>query len=178
MKSMGKICCVLVVVLLAALAVFPGVAKSEMYVEAYLGGTQAANARSALKMDSLDMGLPGRFDPAFLGGLKIGTWFVREGFLGYRYPDWMKHFGFYLDFNYHRLNMRPQNAAFFDGVTTQTYTFVSNGSVATLAFMFAARYGFYPDSAAPLGRFQPYLGLGPALLFASQRTKISNATFA
>jgi len=177
MKSRGKIWCVLAVMLLAALAVFPGVAKSEMYVEAYLGGTQAANARGALNMNGLDMRLPGRFDPAFLGGLKIGTWFVREGFLGYQYPDWMKHFGFYLDFNYHRLNLRPQNASYFDGVTTQRYTFDSNGTVATLAFMFAARYGFYPDSAAPFGRLQPYLGLGPALLFASQRPSFSQASF-
>ena len=37
------------------------------------------------------------------GGVKLGTWFVREGTLGFDYPDWMKYLGFYLDFKVHRL---------------------------------------------------------------------------
>ena len=44
-----------------------------------------------------------------MGGVKVGTWFVKEGFLGWSgYPDWMKYFGFYTDFSYQRLYMRKQ----------------------------------------------------------------------
>ncbi|MBI4962379.1 MAG: hypothetical protein HY913_03810, partial [Desulfomonile tiedjei] len=96
--------------LLAALMVaLPGPANGEMYVEAYLGGCQPANMGQTFNVRDVSPGLNGvhqinRLDfsgkagPTVLGGLKLGTWFVKEGFLGYSYPDWMKYFGFYLDF--------------------------------------------------------------------------------
>ena len=109
--------------------------------------------------------------------MKLGTWFVPEGFGGANYPDWMKYLGFYLDFNYHRLNFRRQNIAvthtetWVDGGFTQSGpgTLWSNGTAATLAFMFAGRYGFLSDSEVPFGRLQPYLAVGPAILFTSQK---------
>lgn len=174
-------------VLVAGLLVFSGTARSEMYVEGYIGGTQAANMGNDFDVNFSGILGPfitekwkptGKSDPAVIGGLKIGTWFVKEGFLGYNYPDWMKYLGFYLDFSYHRLDMRSQNVkydTFFLGLNqgTAPSKIQSEGAVATLAFMFAARYGFLPDSEVPFGRLQPYLAVGPAVMFASMEPKTS-----
>ena len=179
--------------LLAVCLLLPAApARAEMYVEAYLGGVQGAN--TGMDVTSNHPGtfggtifqtlethqIPGRLDPAVIGGLKIGTWFVKEGFLGYNYPDWMKYLGFYLDFSYHRLDFRKQTGDsvsfdnFIGGFNPTTNNFFSEGTAATLAFMFAARYGFLPDSEVPFGRLQPYVAVGPAILFSSQRPKISS----
>ncbi|MBI5238825.1 MAG: hypothetical protein HY887_10490 [Deltaproteobacteria bacterium] len=178
--------------LLAALLVaLPGPAPAEMYVEAYLGGVQGANAPLRTNMSEvvsiptevqIDFGfntgrVPGRLDPAVLGGVKLGTWFVKEGFLGMNYPSWMQYFGFYLDFMMHRLNFRQQSGNAVSTVTVGgttvtlhgSITFSSEGVAPTLAFMFAARYGFLPDSEVPFGRLQPYVAVGPAIMFASQQ---------
>ncbi|MBI4962378.1 MAG: hypothetical protein HY913_03805 [Desulfomonile tiedjei] len=180
--------------LLAALLVaLPGPAPAEMYVEAYLGGVQGANAplntRTAdgfeiavVEQATINFGftngrVPGRLDPAVMGGVKVGTWFVKEGFLGMNYPSWMQYFGFYLDFMMHRLNFRQQSGRTLttisvDGASASnsgSFTFSSEGVAPTLAFMFAARYGFLPDSEVPFGRLQPYVAVGPAIMFASQQ---------
>jgi opacity protein-like surface antigen len=167
-----------IMILAAVLLVLPVGAKAEMYVEAYLGGVQGASSQMqfANSGSGFDIAhqIPGRFDPAVIGGVKLGTWFVKEGFLGYNYPEWMKYFGFYLDFSYQRLNMRHQSGVSFDNFGNRaTNLFFSDGNVATLAFMFAGRYGFLPDSEVPFGRLQPYIAVGPAILFASQEPKIT-----
>jgi len=196
---MKKSQCLWVFFLLAVMVAMPGAAKGEMYVEGYLGGVQGANADpnptfSASRnfgggltlADNGSFNFPGRFDPAVIGGLKIGTWFVKEGFLGINYPDWMKYFGFYLDFMMHRLNYRQSLGTFqgntsvsINGQTLLTLPFAgdaqlnSEGLAPTLAFMFAARYGFLPDSEVPFGRLQPYVAVGPAILFASQEPSLT-----
>lgn len=180
--------------LLAVLLAMPGLAQGEMYIEGYIGGVQGANAPMNLAtghpgnladgtvVQTVELHhISGRFDPAVIGGLKIGTWFVKEGFLGYNYPDWMKYLGFYLDFSYHRLDLRNQTGRtvsfdnFAGGSTPTSNQFFSEGTAATLAFMFAGRYGFLPDSEVPFGRLQPYVAVGPAILFSSQDPRLSSA---
>lgn len=182
-----------------ALVFLPGQVQGAMYVEAYLGGVQGANAgmgsavihpafAGAPRLSPGNAGevfsVPGILAPAVMGGLKVGTWFVREGFLGFNYPEWMKYFGFNLDFSYHRLDFRTQEfsrlVSFFrpgvqtpiNGNTSLT-SFESIGKAATLAFMLSARYGFLPDSEVPFGRLQPYIAVGPAILFSSQEVNLA-----
>ncbi len=172
--------------LLAALLLPPMGARAEMYVEAYLGGVFPSSqsfsySATPTNFYTYNVNAPGKYDPAVIGGLKLGTWFVKEGFLGFNYPDWMKYLGFFLDFSYHRLNLRRQQATYsevFAGLAnTGQLNYSADGSIATLAFMFAGRYGFFPDSEVPFGRLQPYVAVGPALCFISQRPRFSFSTF-
>lgn len=172
-----------VMILAVALVTLSGPAKAEMYVEGYIGGAQAVSSGQTINTfvsnpagpwRSYSTYVTGHYDPSVVGGLKIGTWFVKEGFLGYNYPDWMRYFGFYLDFSYHRLNIQRRQfsgTSIFGnhGFATAVSTFETEGNAATLAFMFAARYGFLSDSEVPFGRLQPYIAVGPAILFASQQ---------
>jgi len=173
-----------VLVLAAALLALPGPAKAEMYVEGYLGGVTAGGLDSSTNIHtanfnniSLRANLPGHPNAAVIGGLKIGYWFVPTGFGGYSYPDWMKYLGVYTDFSYHRLDVRQtqftlharQNNNQFANIQSD---FESEGTVATWAFMLAARYGFFQDSEVPFGRLQPYIAVGPAVMFSTQRPKV------
>jgi opacity protein-like surface antigen len=187
---MKKAFAVFGMVLLAALLVMPGPAKSEMYIEGYIGGVAAPS-------DSFSFGtehptwpgtethsIPGRFDnPFFLGGMKLGIWFDKTGITGgYNWPDWAKYFGFYLDLCYHNLDYKRQNGStvaidFLPDPPLSLTTgneFWSRGRVFTLGFMFAARYGFLPDSEVPFGRLQPYIAVGPALMVSSQRVEFNS----
>jgi hypothetical protein len=189
--NIKKVCGFLgLAVLVAAFMALPQPAKAEMFVEAYIGGTTAANSTTDFNFglpaaaSTVGVSNPGVIDPSVIAGLKLGTWFVKEGFLGYDYPDWMKYLGFWIDFSYNRLDFAKKhgNAAIFNPVTGTGFSptnFKSEGDAFTLAFMFAGRYGFFPDSEVPFGRLQPYLAVGPAILFSSQEPKITlnNAAF-
>src|SRR5208337_4434400 len=110
------------VFLAVALVALAAPATAEMYVEGYLGGTAAANINQAFTIQDLSgsggpgfsnasqnnhLQFSGTPDPTLLGGLKLGTWFVKEGFAGYSgYPDWMKYFGFYTDLSFQKLQLR------------------------------------------------------------------------
>jgi len=159
----------------ALLALVAGTARGEVYVEAYIGGNFPAESPNPLSAQPFllptNLITPGIIEPAFMGGLKIGTWFVPEGFLGFNYPAWMKYLGFYLDFSYHRVNYFQGFAkVIVNGASIPgPYIFKSEGNAATLAFMFACRYGFFPDQDVPFGRLQPYVAVGPAILFTSQQ---------
>lgn len=105
---------------LALLVVAAVPARGETYFEGYLGVVRTLNEHIPFTLwHQYPQGtgvetcaVPGRvrlaIDLSVAGGLRLGTWFVREGFLGFNYPRWMRHFGCYLDFSYHRLDYRPQ----------------------------------------------------------------------
>jgi hypothetical protein len=157
----------------------PSGVGAEMYVEGYAGYVKPATVfRDYLILTTHHPSLGtyeehhtrGTFRPAFIGGVKIGTWFTQQGFLGADYPEWMKYLGFYLDFTYHNQNFRTRvgNSVIPATDLHNSNTFSSNGNTVTLAFMFAGRYGFLKDDEVPFGRLQPYFAVGPALVFASQ----------
>lgn len=189
MKKPGGIWLVVALALLLAL---PTAGQAEMFVEGFLGGTTAADMGSPsfhqkdlpapvpppviIAPDSfLNFKTNGATSPAVVGGVRIGTYFVPTGTLGYNYPDWMKYLGFYTDFSYHKLNVTRNSCAVNDFTDSGAFngvfpgTFESKGYVATWAFMFSGRYGFLPDSEVPFGRLQPYVGVGPAILFTGMK---------
>lgn len=170
--------------LAVVLAVMPGIASAEMFVEIWGGFNTAANMDEKVGLNAgpipviggsagVSTTFYGRANTQPQGGLKIGTWFVKNGLLGYNYPDWMKYFGFYTEFSYHRLVLNREaitaNATLpgFGGLNGLPGRFTASGTVATWSFMFAGRYGFFPDQNVPLGRLQPYVAVGPGLLFTS-----------
>lgn len=162
---------------LMALLALPGLASAEVYLEGFIGGVQPQNAGMNYFLAHPGttivepQGLHGAYKPAVIGGVKLGTWFVKEGFLGYNYPEWMKYLGFHLGLAYHRLSNPTQESGIFS-------TFSSEGSVTSLAFMFNGRYGFLADSEVPFGRLQPYIAAGPAVFFTSMKPNITSATAA
>jgi opacity protein-like surface antigen len=144
-------------------------------VELYVGGGGASQNSEFIRNSRVlnvpvTADFPGGIEPYVVGGLKLGYWFTPYGTYAIGgMPDWMKYFGFYTDFSYQKLNLGDQSGSIIvNGVKVADARFDTNGSMVTWAFMFAARYGFLPDSEVPFGRLQPYLAVGPALFFINQ----------
>ena len=103
-----------------------------------------------------------------IGGATIGYDFVNAGFGAYAYPDWMKYFSFAMDFTYNRLTS-SENTGIFKGIATSSNV---NGWEAAWTFLFMAHYGFLPDSEVPGGRINPYIGVGPAIVWTGIEFKL------
>jgi hypothetical protein len=162
-----------VVVLLAALLALPGVGQSAMWVGAEIGGNFVPNS-------SVDASFPGlgnvtlndvNFRPSVIGGATIGYDFVNSGFGAYAWPDWMKYFSFAMDITYNHLDADLNNAT-VNGVNIGPFFGPNlinkdiNGYVVAWTFLFMAHYGFFPDSEIPTGRVNPYIGVGPAVVWS------------
>ncbi|MCL6622945.1 MAG: outer membrane beta-barrel protein [Syntrophobacterales bacterium] len=169
--------------ILVALLLLPVSGGAEMYVGLYIGGNFAAETTP--RWDAARIGgtmipppLPVRTfwahgvspDPALVVGGKIGYWFSREGLLSLDYPDWLKYFGFEIQLDWHNLDWGRQN------VTIEpiglNIPLENDGYMITLAFLLMGRYGFMPDQEVPFGRLQPYIGVGPAVIFTRTHLNI------
>ncbi len=151
-----------VAVLVAALLALSGVAQSAMWVGAELGGNFNAYPNISVSGAGVSRTLQTEIRPSVIGGVTLGYDFVNAGFGAYAWPDWMKYFSFAMDFTYNRLTIqdaRPWHREFFSANSRL------NGYEAAWTFLFMAHYGFLPDSEVPSGRINPYIGVGPAIVF-------------
>ncbi len=149
-------------VLLAAMLALAGVAQSAMWVGAELGGNFPASSKvdiNGLQFDSTN------FNPSVIGGVTLGYDFVNSGFGAYAWPDWMKYFSVATDFTYNRLSLNATNELNSFGALLPNNSRL-NGYEAVWTFLLMAHYGFMPDSEVPGGRINPYIGVGPGIVFS------------
>jgi opacity protein-like surface antigen len=151
-----------VAVVLVALLSFSGVAKSAMWFGAELGGNFPMSPD--LKVTGFNFGGAGynfggaMFRTAVIGGATLGYDFVNSGFGAYAWPDWMKYFSIATDITYNSLNVLSIGGA---NIPTPV-----RGYCVAWTFLFMAHYGFFPDSEIPSGRVNPYIGVGPAIIWS------------
>jgi hypothetical protein len=167
-----------VAALVAALLAMSGVAQSAMWVGAEIGGNYplATDLNASVSPFPASGSLSGvEIRASVIGGAMIGYDFVNSGFGAYAWPDWMKYFSFATDITYNKLEIR--------GGQTVGYSYTSpwgsgsgnvqlptslrlKGYEVAWTFLFMAHYGFLPDSEVPGGRINPYIGVGPAILWS------------
>jgi opacity protein-like surface antigen len=173
-------------VLLAALMALTGVAQSAMWVGGQIGGNFVPETTVT------GAGYDGKatFNSSVIGGAALGYDFVNAGFGAYAWPDWMKYFSFFTDFTYNRRDLRGQTWP-----NTPPYSSLTNASIpwsytargrrvnnrvpflgpnnriesydATWSFMLMAHYPFLPDAEVPAGRLNPYVAVGPGIVFSN-----------
>lgn len=161
-----------VAALVAAMLALSGVAQSAMWVGAEIGGNFPASTTMNADIGPFNGSLSGiGIRPSVIGGATIGYDFVNSGFGAYAWPDWMKYFSFAMDVTYNKLNINGGQTV---DATIQNLSGTVNflpvnmylkGYEFAWTFLFMAHYGFMPDSEVPSGRINPYIGVGPALLW-------------
>jgi hypothetical protein len=168
-----------VAALMAALLALSGVAQSAMWVGAQLGGNFPLNTSLEVTAPGVNANISNfNVKPSVIGGATIGYDFVNSGFGAYAWPDWMKYFSFAMDFTYNKLEVRGnQHVGLVLNNFNYGYYALRNvkvdGYEAALTFLFMGHYGFLPDSEVPGGRINPYLGIGPAVLFSGMQGNTS-----
>ena len=98
----------------------------------------------------------------------MGYDFVNAGFGAYAWPDWMQYFSFAMDFTYNRLDVK-ENSGIARALPNGSNL---TGSECAWTFLFMAHYGFMPDSEVPTGRINPYIGVGPAIVWTAIDYKV------
>jgi opacity protein-like surface antigen len=150
-----------VAALLAALLALSGVAQSAMWVGAELGGNFNLGVDMSVDGRGVSQSLNTQVKPSVIGGATIGYDFVNAGFGAYAWPDWMKYFSFAMDLTYNKVEIHAQSGIGSYFATGSRL----NGYEVAWTFLFMAHYGFLPDSEVPGGRINPYIGVGPAIVF-------------
>ena len=153
-----------VALLLAALLALSGVAQSAMWVGAELGGNFPMSPTA--KTSGRDVGGV-IFNGTVIGGAAIGYDFVNSGVGAYAWPDWMKYFSIATDITYNPLRVHTI------GGNEVRFTTVKGYCVAW-TFLLMAHYGLFPDSEVPGGRVNPYIGVGPAIVWSGLNIRQSN----
>ena len=158
-----------VAALVAAMLALSGVAQSAMWVGAEIGGNFPLNTSINVSAP----GVSGSLDDvgiqhSVIGGATIGYDFVNSGFGAYAWPDWMQYFSFAMDITYNRLQINGGQTVTVNGVRNVVLpnTMRLKGYEFAWTFLFMAHYGFLRDSEVPSGRINPYIGVGPAILWS------------
>jgi hypothetical protein len=155
-----------VATLVAAMLAMSGVAQSAMWVGAELGGN-FPKASSDTNIFGISTSADLNFRPSVIGGATLGYDFVNSGFGAYAWPDWMKYFSFAMDITYNRLRLNSiSNISVGPFNVPGSFDVRSDGYCVAWTFLFMAHYGFLPDSEVPSGRINPYLGVGPAIVWS------------
>jgi opacity protein-like surface antigen len=150
-----------VAALVIALLAMSGVAQSAMWVGAEIGGNfNSADVNASVGPYSASTSAFIR--PSVIGGATIGYDFVNAGFGAYAWPDWMKYFSFAMDITYNRLDIQSGSSGVGAFLANSSRL---NGWEVAWTFLFMAHYGFLPDSEVPGGRINPYIGVGPAIVW-------------
>jgi len=160
-----------VAALVAALLAMSGVAQSAMWVGAEIGGNYNMGVNMSLDTAGFGTTRNTSIQPSVIGGVTIGYDFVNAGFGAYAWPDWMKYFSFAMDLTYNRLTAH-QGSGIFQAVADKSRI---NGYELAWTFLFMAHYGFMPDSEVPGGRINPYIGVGPAIVWTGIDYKVATA---
>jgi hypothetical protein len=159
-------------VLAAAFLALSGVAQSAMWVGAEIGGNFVPDTKFKISTVSY----PNTPIPAsVIGGVTIGYDCVNAGFGAYEWPDWMKYFSVATDLTYNRLVVSASTTGLGQILPPGSKL---NGYAVTWSLLFIAHYGLFPDAVIPTGRVNPYIGVGPAILFSGLGNLDSSATAA
>ena len=170
-----------VAALVTAMLALSGVAQSAMWVGAELGANFPLNSDIKVDAGPLTGTLSSvGIQPSVIGGAIIGYDFVNSGFGAYAWPDWMQYFSFATDVTYNKLNIKTNqtigvqlNGVNFGNFVGQRDGYLKGYEVAW-TFLFMAHYGFLRDSEVPSGRINPYIGVGPAILWTGIENPVGN----
>jgi hypothetical protein len=162
-----------VLLITAVFFTLPGVGGAAMWIGVQGGPNFVADGDIKSLFSSADIARLKyvKTDPAFLGGVIIGYDFVKEGFLGRDWPNWMKYFSLALDLTYNNFSQPAQDvkAVIPKNPPRSPVTIhidQANGYMLELSLFFIAKYGFLPTPELPFGRLIPYVGVGPGLVFS------------
>jgi opacity protein-like surface antigen len=153
---------VLGVAALVALLALSGVAQSAMWVGAEIGGNFNLGVDMRVNAGPFSRSFDTEVRPSVIGGATIGYDFVNSGFGGANFPSWMQYFSFAMDITYNRLTIQDRGPGIGQFLSNNSRI---NGYEFAWTFLFMAHYGFLRDSEVPSGRINPYLGVGPAIVW-------------